>query len=122
VFTVLIIAAAPFLVPRETGSDTPDKEAAAAVQSLSLSRPLVRLTAACVVFFLLALMANGARAGRTAAALGGVVTLGALLNATDTWKALGQMFAGAQHLTAGADSSVGTDVAEAAAGTATAIA
>ncbi|HEY2089880.1 MAG TPA: hypothetical protein VGH54_28150 [Mycobacterium sp.] len=115
--TVVIISAAPFLVPREANSAAPEKEAAAAVASLKLSRPLVRLTAACVVFFLLALMANGARSGRTAAALGGLVTLGALLNATDTWAALGQMFTGAAHLTAGADQGIGTEVADKSAGT-----
>jgi|SRR5579859_1294883 len=113
--TVLIIAAVPFLVPRDSGSGTPGEEAAAAVGSLSLSRPLVRLTAACVVFFMLALLANGQRTGRAAAALGGLVTLGALLNATDALTALGQMFAGAQSATAGVDQGLGQAVDSAAA-------
>lgn len=93
--TVLIIAAAPILVPRDASSGTPAEEARAAVRSLSLSRPLTRLTAVCVIFFILALSANGQRTGRVAAAFGGLVMLGALLNATDTWTALGQMFSGA---------------------------
>lgn len=93
--TVLIIAAAPFLVPRTSSSGTPEEEAAAAVKSASLSSPMTRLTAVCIVFFILALTANGARTGRIAAAFGALVMLGALLNATETWQALGQMFAGA---------------------------
>jgi hypothetical protein len=95
VATMIIIAAAPVLVPRDDKSDTPEEEAAKAVKSLSLSRPLLRLSAACLLFFLLALMASGERAGRVAAAGGALVMLGALLNATDTWTAIGQMFAGA---------------------------
>jgi hypothetical protein len=93
--TVLIIAAAPFLVPRDTSSGTPAEEAAAAVKSLALSKPLTRLTAVCVIFFVLALTANGERTGRVAAAFGALVMLGAMLNATDTWTALGQVFTGA---------------------------
>jgi len=93
--TVIIIAAAPFLVPRDAGSGTPAEEAEAAVKSVSLSKPLTRLTAVCVIFFILALSANGQRTGRVAAAFGALVMLGAMLNATDTWSALGQMFAGA---------------------------
>jgi hypothetical protein len=108
--TVLIIAATPFLVPRDQGSSDPEAEAAAAVRSLALSRPLVRLTAACVVFFILALAANGERTGRVAAALGALVVLGALLNSTDTLTALGQMFTGAQAETAGADATVAARV------------
>jgi hypothetical protein len=94
--TMLIIALSPFLVSRTATSDDPELEAQHAVARLSLSRPLVRMTAACLVFFLLALVANGREAGRVAAAGGGLVMLGALLNATDAWAALGQMFAGAQ--------------------------
>jgi hypothetical protein len=115
--TVVIICAAPLLVPRSAGSGTPGEEAAAAVRTIALSRPLVRLTAACVVFFILALLAGGERTGRVAAALGGLVALGALLNATDALAALGQMFTGAQAGAAGADKGVGAAVdADAASG------
>ncbi len=96
VATVIIIAMAPFLIPRDKSSADPEEEAAAAVRNLKLSRPLVRLTAVCIVFFILALSANGQRSGRVAAAAGALVMLGAMLNATETWAALGQAFAGAQ--------------------------
>jgi hypothetical protein len=115
--TLIIIAAAPILVPRDSKSDTPDAEAAKAVKSLSLSRPLLRMSAACILFFALALMANGERAGRVAAAGGGLVTLGAFLNATDTWTAIGQMFAGASK--AGAQDVAADQAADATAGGAT---
>jgi hypothetical protein len=94
--TIIIIAMSPFLVPRTTGSADPETEAKAAVRDLALSAPLVRLTAACAVFFVLALLSTGARTGKIAAAFGGLVTLGALINATDMWTAVGQVFAGAQ--------------------------
>jgi hypothetical protein len=112
--TVLIIFAAPILVPRDSNSDTPEKEAAAAVRSISLSAPLIRLTAACLVFFVLALLANGRETGRISAALGLLVVLGALLNASDTLTALGQLFTGAQVRAAGADQGLGAAVDQAA--------
>jgi hypothetical protein len=93
--TVAIIVAVPFLVPRDDTSAGPGEEAAAAVRSLSLSRPLVRLTAVCILFFLLALSANGARSGRVAAAGGALIMLGTFYNATEALTALGQMFRGA---------------------------
>jgi len=77
--TVLIIAAAPIVVPQNS------KGAAAQV---SYAGPLVRLTAVCVVFFVLALMATGEKAGKVAAAFGGLVLTGAALNAGDLWSAL----------------------------------
>jgi hypothetical protein len=94
--TMAIIALSPFLVSRTDASDEPGIEAKNTVAHLKLARPLVRMTAACLVFFLLALLANGREAGRVAAAGGGLVMLGALLNATDAWTALGQMFTAAQ--------------------------
>jgi len=94
--TIAIIALSPFLVSRTDTSDSPEAEAKNTVAHLKLARPLVRMTAACLVFFLLALVANGREAGRVAAAGGALVMLGALLNATDAWTALGQMFTAAQ--------------------------
>lgn len=105
--TVLIIVAVPFLVPRTSSSGSPEEEAAAAVKTLALSRPLVRLTAVCIVFFLLALSANGERSGRVAAAGGALVMLGTLYNATEAITALGQMFTGAARPPAAADTSGG---------------
>jgi hypothetical protein len=80
---VVLISAVPVLSPRK---------ASAAGDALSLAAPLVRLTAVCVVFFVLALMGAGQKSGRAAAAFGGLVTLGTLLNATDTVTALAAAF------------------------------
>jgi hypothetical protein len=110
--TVLIIAVSPFLVPRDATSGPPDAEAEAITRTVSVARPLVRLTAASLLFFLLALMASGERAGRAAAAGGGLVMLGAMLNATGSWKAAGQAFAGAQ--TPGVPGQLGARTAQAA--------
>lgn len=95
--TVLIIGASPFLIPRTSKSATPAdvaKAAAKGADPLSLSGPLIRLTAACVVFFVLALLSSGPKTGRIAAAFGLLVMLGTLINATDMWTALGQAFSG----------------------------
>lgn len=94
--TIIIIGMSPFLIPRTSASDDPETEAKAAVRDLALSAPLVRLTAACAVFFVLALLSTGQKTGRIAAAFGGLITLGTLINATDMWTAVGQVFAGAQ--------------------------
>jgi hypothetical protein len=90
VATVLLIGIAPVLTPRPGASDAQAAEGVA----VSLSGPLVRLTAACVVFFVLALMATGERPGKVAAAFGFLVMLGAGLNATDELAALARTFSG----------------------------
>jgi len=85
--TVVIIGASPFLTPRKAG-ESPAEAAA----RFSLAAPLVRLSAACIVFFVLALMSHGAKTGRIAAAFGGLITLGALFNATTALDGLSLIF------------------------------
>jgi hypothetical protein len=75
---VVLVGMSPVLTPRKSGTQA-DETAAA----FSLAGPVVRLTAVSVVFFVLALMATGPRAGKVAAAFGALVVLGVLLNATD---------------------------------------
>lgn len=86
VIAIVIVGASPVLTPRP-GTTAAGDVAGAAV---SLAGPLVRLTAVCVLFFALALMSTGAKAGKVAAAFGALVDLGALLNATDEIKLLAQ--------------------------------
>jgi len=81
---VAIIATAPFLTPRSSTED---------VSAPSLAGPLQPLSAVCIVFFVLALAAGGPRSGRIAAAFGGLVTLAALLHATDAIKGVSLIFA-----------------------------
>lgn len=88
---VVLVAFSPVLTPRAGTSGARAAEGAA----VSLAGPLVRLTAVCILFFALALMASGERAGKAAAAFGGLVTLGALLNATDMLTAVAKLFTGA---------------------------
>ena len=54
---------------------------------------MVRLSAVSLLFFALAIASAGERAGRLAAAFGGLVTCGVALNATNEWKALSKVFA-----------------------------
>lgn len=82
--TVLIVGASPILTVRNAS------QGAAAGEAVSLAGPLVRLTAVCLLFFVLALMAGGRKAGKVAAAFGALVLLGALLNATDELTLLGK--------------------------------
>jgi len=88
--TVVIIGASPFLAPRK-GSETPAEAAA----RFTLAAPLVRLTAACIVFFALALMSHGQKTGRVAAAFGGLIMVGTLLNATTALDGLSMVFSSA---------------------------
>jgi hypothetical protein len=87
--TVLIIGAAPLVVPAR---QAPGADAAAAIATVSLAGPLVRLTAACIAFFVLALMASGQKSGKVAAAFGGLIVCGAAVNATEVWTALAKAF------------------------------
>jgi hypothetical protein len=84
--TVLVIGASPLVVPAK---QTAEGDIAAAIATVSLAGPLVRLTAVCVIFFILALMASGEKSGKVAAAFGGLILAGAVINATDLWTALG---------------------------------
>lgn len=90
IITIVLIGLSPVLTPRTPSSDTPEAVAAAEVAAKTLAGPLVRLTAACVLFFALALMSTGPKTGKIAAALGGLVVCGTLLNATDMFTAISQ--------------------------------
>lgn len=86
---LILVAVAPILNPAtKTGTDGDDVVNTA----VSFAGPLVRLTALCITFFVLALMASGPRTGRIAAALGGLVLCGAMLTAKDVWSAIGDAF------------------------------
>jgi hypothetical protein len=93
VVTIVLIGLSPVLVPRTSKSVSPAQEAADAVGSASLAGPLVRLTAACIAFFVLSLMSTGKKSGKIAAAFGGLIVLGTLINATDMLTAIAQAFA-----------------------------
>jgi hypothetical protein len=94
---VLLVGASPFLTPRTDKSKSAAEEATAALSAVSLAGPLVRLTALCIVFFSLALLSTGQKTGKIAAALGALVTLGVLLNATDMFTAISQAFGPAKQ-------------------------
>lgn len=90
---MLILIATAILAPLGEGSKLPTAEQAA--KSSAGAGVVVRMTAASLLFFVLALMANGPRAGRIAAAFGGLVVVGTALNAAPVWTALGRIFGGA---------------------------
>lgn len=91
---MLILFATEILGPIGAGKQAPSPADAAKSASPGAGI-LVRMTAASILFFALALMANGPRAGRIAAAFGGLVVLGTALNAAPVWTGLGRVFGGA---------------------------
>jgi hypothetical protein len=78
---VVIVGASPILTrpPGKSGH-------------LYVANDFLRLTAVCLLFFILALMANNARTARFAAAFGGLVTLGAVVNANKALIAIAEIF------------------------------
>jgi hypothetical protein len=90
---MLILFATEILGPIGAGKTTPTAEQAA--KASAGAGILVRMTAASILFFGLALMANGPRAGRIAAAFGGLVVAGTALNAAPVWTGLARVFTGA---------------------------
>lgn len=62
---------------------------------LYVPNDFVRLSAVCILFFALALLSNGKRSARFAAAFGALVSLGVLYNATGSLNALGAIFTNA---------------------------
>lgn len=56
----------------------------------------VRLSAVCVVFFVLALLSNTPKASKVAAMFGALVTLGVIYNASQSLSAIGSIFVNAQ--------------------------
>jgi hypothetical protein len=96
---MLILIATEILGPLGQGDKLPSPQDAA--KSSVGAGILVRMTAASILFFVLALMANGPRAGRIAAAFGGLVTVGTALNAGPVWTGLARVFGGAAAPAAG---------------------
>lgn len=90
---MLILIATEILGPLGQGDKLPSAQQAA--KSSVGAGILVRMTAASILFFALALMANGPRAGRIAAAFGGLVTVGTAVNAGPVWTGLSRVFGGA---------------------------
>lgn len=62
---------------------------------LYVPNDFIRLTAVCLLFFVLALLSNSPRSSRFAAAFGGLVTLGVLFNANQAILAIGNIFTNA---------------------------
>lgn len=89
---MLILFATEILGPVGSGSKAPSGQDAVEAQSKSFSGILVRMTAASILFFVLALSASGERSGKMAAALGGLVTLGTMMNAGPVWKGAARVF------------------------------
>lgn len=102
---VVLIGVQPLLLPRKQSAEG-DTEAIA--ETVTLAGPLVRLTAVCIVFFVLALMAGGERTGKVAAAFGGLITVGTLLNAADLFTTLGKMFTPGTAASSSASGSLST--------------
>jgi len=96
---MLILIATEILGPLGQGATLPSPQAAA--KSSVGAGILVRMTAASILFFALALMANGPRAGRIAAAFGGLVAVGTAVNAGPVWTGLSRVFGGAAAPAAG---------------------
>lgn len=60
---------------------------------LYVANDFLRLTGVCLLFFILALLSNQPTSARFAAAFGGLVTLGAVVNANKAILAIATLFA-----------------------------
>lgn len=85
ILCIVLIGAAPILV-RPPGKDSGGKA------HLYVANDFLRLTATCLLFFVLALLANEPRSAKFAAAFGGLVTLGAVYNANKAFISLAALF------------------------------
>ena len=85
---VLLAGASPILRPGGPIGRAKDSTA------LSLAGPVIRLTAVCVVFFILSLAGTGERSGKIAAAFGGLVVLGMVFNSLPELTTLGLALGG----------------------------
>lgn len=102
---VVLVCAAPVLDPKTSGTGAQ----IAVDTSVSFAGPLVRLTAVCITFFVLALMGSGEKTGKIGAAFGGLVLAGAALTATNVWAAIPAAFGAAKTAKpAGAKSTTST--------------
>lgn len=103
-----VVVAPPTKPSGKAGKDVVDSAA-------SLAAPMVQLTAVSVVFFVLALMATGEKAGKVAAAFGALVVVGTALNTSEVFTALSSVFkgpSGAQALGAAAGGPAAEAVAQ----------
>lgn len=89
ILVIVLIGLTPILIrqPDESGH-------------LYVPNDFIRLSAACLLFFVLALASNHPQSARFAAAFGGLVTLGVVFNSWRTLYAIGSLFADAGHGTA----------------------
>jgi hypothetical protein len=85
ILCVVLIGIAPILV-RPPAPDGSGRE------HVYLANDFVRLSATCLLFFVLALMANQPRSAKFAAAFGGLVVLGAAFNANKAFIAVSSLF------------------------------
>lgn len=81
IFCVVLIGITPILM-RQPGADG----------HLYVPNDFVRLTAVSLLFFILALLSNSPTTSRFAAAFGGLVTLGVAFNATQSFRAIANLF------------------------------
>ncbi len=86
---MFLVVGSAGLVPGESTGETAAAPAVA----------LARMTALSGVFFVLALASAGQRAGRLAAAFGGLITVSVLLNASTVISGLGAVFSPAKKAT-----------------------
>lgn len=80
VLVILLIGISPIMTRKPAGGH------------VYLAGDFVRLTAACLLFFVLALAANNPRSARFAAAFGGLVTLGVAFNSLGALRATANLF------------------------------
>lgn len=69
---------------------------------------MVRMSAVSILFFVLAILSSGEKAGRVAAAFGGLVTCGVALNATREWKAIANIFSAPKKTSSSSTGSAGS--------------
>ena len=88
ILCVVIIGFNPIMTrkPQKKGSTT----------EVYITNDFVRLTAVCLLFFVLALMANTRKYAKISAAFGGLVTLGVLWNANSLFVTIANLFNNAQ--------------------------
>lgn len=80
ILVVVLIAASPIFTRKGSGSH------------LYQAGDFVRLSATCLLFFVLALLSNSAGTARIAAAFGGLVTVGVMFSARDSVTAIASLF------------------------------
>ena len=90
---VLLTGMTPLLTkPRDAEGNVEDLDVKAALFGADA---LVRLSALCVVFLILALLANHEKSGKFAAAFGGLITAALLVNTSPAmWTKIGDIFGG----------------------------